>query len=69
MRSRWSSGTPPRSTSRSVPRLTAENRVRTSTSPGPGSGSRSDRSSATPGPVTQSARAVAVTVCSRPGCR
>src|SRR5215213_9746314 len=39
----WLSGTPPRNTSVSVPRLTPVRRVRTSTSSGPGSGTQRGR--------------------------
>ena len=44
-------GTAPAETSRSLPRLSAENSVRTSTSPGASGASATWRSSATPGAV------------------
>src|SRR5215217_2256380 len=53
----WLSGTPPRNTSVSVPRLTPVHRVRTSTSSGPGSGTLTGRISPTPGSLSQNASA------------
>src|SRR5688572_23039637 len=54
---RTASGTPPRNTRDSVPRLMPLNSLSTRTSPPPGAASTSSRSSAWPGPITQSARA------------
>src|SRR5215213_1233819 len=53
----WLSGTPPRNTSVSVPRLTPVRKVRTSTSSGPGSGTQTGRISPTPGLRSQNASA------------
>ena len=51
----WLSGTPPRNTSVSVPRLTPERTVRTSTSSAPTAGNGDGRISPRPGSLTQKA--------------
>jgi hypothetical protein len=57
MAANWLSGTPPRKTRVSVPRLTPEKRVRTSTSSGPGRGTTTGRISPSPGARIQKAYA------------
>src|SRR3712207_2907483 len=63
----WLSGTPPRKTRASVPRLTPDHSVRTSTSSGPGRGRGTGRISPSPGARSQ--KAYAGTSTSPPGAR
>ena len=65
---RWSSGTAPRNTSVSLPRLIADRMVLTTTSPDPGSGSATGRISPQPGSRSQNAWATRSSRTTRPSC-